>query len=513
MSATVDKLSRLLTSVDIPPSRLNLGEQQSSTAKIVFSINWFFEVNVKDTVLNSLTQNDNIVDEDALNNFEMSQSTSLSQDNKIKKRFCTGLQSKSAIELFKLANKVNKISARSIKGKCTCSDCRGTKKVNCPNCTGYGLILCPSCQGREGGCSRCRKTGYIECPTCHKMQKVACQRCRGTGRTFVERTICLIAKNFPLIEVEYLETNHLTNIPQCTVDHSCYHDILARLPFKIDDMESKDSGVYKLTYSTETDVDYLPFFITGLNKNFRFFTAGPQSVALNMPPVLDTAYYVLRSQLADAALGNTLTDHEVKIELFKNLCRNPFLYSLLRGYEYDYEGITRKIQGELETTDRYTSKLFTMKEKLASIVANRKEQLAEVLSKKLLASTNNLMRPEFSQELCLAIVEFVSNLKFRGSGGRHYWDMATTTVWTLSFLLNFFAPHPINMVLSFVFVLISFFAVSYYGTKSLRLYEVLKSSHTFTNISKFIDFNYDVVRAMVMFTGVTIIELVIYLVI
>ena len=55
---------------------------------------------------------------------------------------------------------------------------------------------------------------------------------------------------------------------------------------------------------------------------------------------------------------------------------------------------------------------------------------------------------------------------------------------------------------------ITAFGVSYAGTKNLKFYEVIKISKTFSNISKFIDLNYDSIRSMLMIAGVFIIEFI-----
>lgn len=100
-----------------------------------------------------------------------------------------------AREIFKLGNKVNRLSVRKAIGRCSCPECNGTKRTSCPNCSGYGQILCPSCQGAEGGCSRCKRTGYVPCPTCRSEGSIPCQKCRGIGIILVERQVFLTAIN------------------------------------------------------------------------------------------------------------------------------------------------------------------------------------------------------------------------------------------------------------------------------------------------------------------------------
>ena len=138
--------------------------------------------------------------------------------------------------------------------------------------------------------------------------------------------------------------------------------------------------------------------------------------------------------------------------------------------------------------------------------------LADELSKKLLMSTNNLMKENFSKDICLSLVEYISNLKFREHSGRHYWDMTTTFIWAITFMLNFFIHSPVNLVACVLFSLVASFLVAYFGTKTLKFYEVMLASKTFENISKFIDFNYDLSRALAMMSGTLIIEIITYIV-
>jgi hypothetical protein len=153
-----------------------------------------------------------------------------------------------------------------------------------------------------------------------------------------------------------------------------------------------------------------------------------------------------------------------------------------------------------------------MREKLLSLMAYRKEQLADELSKKLLMSTNNLMKENFSKDICLSLVEYISNLKFREHHGRHYWDMATSFIWVITFMLNFFIHSPVNLIACILFGLVASFLVAYFGTKTLKFYEVMLASKTFENISKFIDFNYDLSRAIALLSGTLIIEIITFVV-
>ena len=62
-------ITKLLQSVDVPPDKVSYGESRTVDVKLTFSVNWFFEVNCKDTVLNSVMSSDTILDEDALKQF------------------------------------------------------------------------------------------------------------------------------------------------------------------------------------------------------------------------------------------------------------------------------------------------------------------------------------------------------------------------------------------------------------------------------------------------------------
>ena len=508
----IEVITKLLQSVDVPPDMVSYGESRTADVKLTFSVNWFFEVNVKDTLLNSVMSSDTVLSEDALNDVQKANTDALLKDANLKRPFCTGLENKSAAELFKICNKINRISARHAKGDCTCPSCKGTKKISCPNCSGYGMILCPSCQGREGGCTRCNKTGYISCPTCNNLQKIVCQNCKGKGRVLVDRMVCLLARNFPVIDVEVQNMENVFAIPNCHVDYACYFELLKKLPFKLIDAEFKESGVFLITYVAECRMDYVTFDISKVSKSFSFYTCGDNFTPLNIPPVLESIYSDLKMQLSDAAIGNTLTDMDTKIELFKTLCQNRFFYGLLCSFEFYFDLVTRRLQNEVVKTDNYTSKIFTMREKLQSLMAYRKEQLADELSKKLLMSTNNLMKENFSKDICLSLVEYISNLKFREHSGRHYWDMVTSFIWVITFMLNFFIHSPVNLVACILFGIVASFLVAYFGTKTLKFYEVMLASKTFEHITKFIDFNYDLSRSIALLSGTLIIEIITFFV-
>lgn len=501
-------LTKLLQGVDISPDKLVYSNVKTADVMMTFTVNWFFKVSSEDTVLRSVGTTDTIVDEDALKEFYRFNISSLTEDKDAKRPFCTGLENKTPREVFDIGNKVNRISQRHAKGNCKCPDCHGSKKVNCPNCSGYGLILCPSCQGREGGCSRCKKTGYIECPTCHRQQKIPCQKCRGTGHTLVDRQIFLQANSYPFIDVELINKEDCFNVPKPHIDYACYRMLLTSLPFKIFDAEFKEDGVFKLTFKAKTKLEYMHFNIVGISKTFHFFTSGFDHTPLNKPKVLDSVYYMLKTELANAAVGHTLTDMDTKMGLFKTMITNKSFYTLLRNYENVFDSVTHKLQVEVNKTDQYTSKVFSMKARLESIVANRKEQIADLLSKKLLLSTNNMMSDNFSKETCMNLVEYITNLKFRSKKVRTLWDSSTIFIWIVTIVVSLLSLNPFALLSCLVLAFITAFGVSYAGTKNLKFYEVIKISKTFSNISKFIDLNYDSIRSMLMIAGVFIIEFI-----
>ena len=187
--------------VGVQPDKVSFTDPLFSEVTFVFLANWYYTVESKDTVIKNVVGTENFVDEEALKEFERFNREVLEKDKTIQKSFSHSLEELSASELFKLGNKINRLSVRKAKGQCTCPDCSGTQKMNCPNCSGFGLIICPSCQSRDGGCARCKKSGYIECPTCRGNKKILCQKCKGKGSIYVERQVYLETHCAPLIKI------------------------------------------------------------------------------------------------------------------------------------------------------------------------------------------------------------------------------------------------------------------------------------------------------------------------
>lgn len=502
------KLLTLLQRVGIPPSEVSCNYPLVAHVKFTFQSTWHFEVGVKDTTIRNPTGTENVVDEAALAEFENYNRQALSKDKKVKREFCSSLEGMSAQELFRLGNKINKLSIRRAKGRCTCPECRGSKQSSCPNCSGYGQILCPSCQGADGGCTRCHRTGYVTCPTCHSEGRVNCQKCRGMGVLIVERHVFLNATCMSLITTEYDKVDDLFVRPRTGVYSYCYDELLGALKYTLQESEENQEGNYVLGFKAEDDVQYLKFAISGENQVFEFYATKTNCAPLDLPRVLDKVYYNIKNKLSDAAVGKTICKIETKIDVFNMLCRNKFYMQILHGYEADFDAVTRMLKNKTTVEDTYTSKRFTMKQKLESILAVRKEELCNVLSRKLIASTGHLMSEVFARQSAMSLVEFISNLKFRPMRISRYWNIATLIMWAITLFLAFLSPSGGVMTSCVILTVIVSFVTSYYVTKNLRLFEVILRSGVFRNITKFIDFNYDIMRAMIIVFGVLVIEFV-----
>ena len=65
------------------------------------------------------------------------------------------------------------------------------------------------------------------------------------------------------------------------------------------------------------------------------------------------------------------------------------------------------------------------------------------------------------------------------------------------------------MFICMIISLVASFLISYFGSKNLRIFEIMLSLKCFKNITKFIDLNYDIMRSLIMMAGVIIIEFVV----
>ena len=88
------------------------------------------------------------------------------------------------------------------------------------------------------------------------------------------------------------------------------------------------------------------------------------------------------------------------------------------------------------------------------------------------------------------------------------WNLATLTLWVFTFLYMFFSPHAFSAVISVFFTAISCVIMSYYVTQNLKLSEIISSSRTLHEVSKFTDLNYDVIRSLITLVGVILIDVV-----
>ena len=504
------KLQHLLRSIKLNLDEVNFYAPLRADVRLVFKINWFFEIEEKDRVVAATTSKETVENEETLRNFVQEQRKDLEKSRELRRPFLDGLEKRSARELFLLANRVNRISPRHMKAECLCPDCKGRKKIQCPNCSGYGVILCPSCQGQEGGCSFCQRNGYVECPTCRQSKLVPCTTCNAQGRAIINKRICLLAKSTSLLEVEISNSDALASFPVPVVDYACYEELLSSLFFGLKSSEYGENDVYKLTYAVKTSCSALRFDVRSIPQTLCFFAVDSKFIPLCYPHVLDYTYELLKIRLQECGVGSLSSDVKAKIELFSEIVNKPFLCSLLKGYESDYDRVYRHQKSEKGNSDNFIPKAYSLKDRLANIVASRKDSLARLLSRKLLSHTNNMMTEEFGQELCYNLVNFISNLKYRGVATRRIWDYLTLFIWGMSFFLNFFSHNLLMLFLPpLISIMLSIFT-SYYITRNLKLYEVVMFSRTFTKISKFLDTKYDMLRSSVMFFGVLFIETLVY---
>lgn len=325
----------------------------------------------------------------------------------------------------------------------------------------------------------------------------------------IERQISLLANTFNQIECEGTSKNDKVDIPDLHIDNFCFDSILNNCDFKLADAEFKQDNSFVLTYKATTEISYVKLSVHGIDNIFKFYTVGANSIPLNIPPIFDYEYALLKHDLSDAAVGKTMTHMTKKIELFKALVQNPFFNSLLTGYEADYNGITKRLISDRAFSDPYMDKAnFSMRTKLESMVATRKDELSDVLSNKLVSHTRHLVSDDFAKESCMSLIEFIIHLKYRSRFSFRMWNLATLTLWVFTFLYMFFSPHAFSAVISVFFTAISCVIMSYYVTQNLKLSEIISSSRTLHEVSKFTDLNYDVIRSLITLVGVILIDVV-----
>ncbi|MGN1281486.1 MAG: hypothetical protein ACI4UM_06240, partial [Succinivibrio sp.] len=274
----------------------------------------------------------------------------------------------------------------------------------------------------------------------------------------------------------------------------------------------KEDGYYLMTFKAESQIAFIKFCITGESKLYDFWCTMPACTPLVHPCILDDLYMPIRRDLLAGAIGKGGIKNEQKLELCKELKANRFFNSIIKGYENDFDFVTRRLQSHASQTDAYTSKVFTIKDRLESILASRKEELSDILSNKLRALTGCLISKNFSKECSLALVEFISTLKYRRRSVGILWNTATLLMWAFTMLLCFLVPTGGVMSICIIISLTLSFVISYFGTKSLMIFEYILKNFCFRNITKFIDLNYDAIRSVIMIVGVLVIEIAISLI-
>lgn len=100
-------LRELLGKVDVRPDTVSFTDPLFSEVTFVFLANWFYTVESKDTVIKNVVGTENVVDEEALKEFERFNRDVLEKDKTIQKSFSRSLEGMTPSELFKLGNKVN----------------------------------------------------------------------------------------------------------------------------------------------------------------------------------------------------------------------------------------------------------------------------------------------------------------------------------------------------------------------------------------------------------------------
>lgn len=119
------------------------------------------------------------------------------------------------------------------------------------------------------------------------------------------------------------------------------------------------------------------------------------------------------------------------------------------------------------------------------------------------------MSESFAKDCCMALVEFFANLKYRRKFVTMCWNFGTLFVWGLTLLLTSFIGSSGMMFICMIISLVASSLISYFGSKNLRIFEIMLSLKCFKNITKFIDLNYDIMRSLIMIAGVFIIEFVV----
>ena len=502
-----DSIKSLLSTADILPTNISFDTAQQCKATFLLTQLWTFTPEVKDTIEHAITAQVTVLSEAELNDFKLKNLESLEKATMVSKPFCNALEKMTPKEIFAMGNKINRLSSRHARGLCVCPDCKGNEKVNCPNCAGFGVILCPSCQGKEGGCYRCNKTGYITCESCKGQKKVPCLRCNSKGKVEVDTEVFINASSMANIEIEYENTNDCFKIPPVKVDRACYHDVMESVQFKLANAEYLENGTFAVTLKGETTIDYIKFCISGISRIFNFWTCSEKKTPLFIPKILDIHYSLFKTKLADAAVGSTAGNMNNKVALIQELSNDKLFSTLLASYETDYEAITKNLKSDTTLMETYANKLFTVKSRLESIVAVRKEELSRGLQRKLLGATRGLMSDSFAQDCCMSLVQFMTNLKYRPKLNERLWHIASLVMWGLTIFVVCMLHTKSTVISTLIISLLVCFGVSYLGTKNLYLYETMMRTRFFDRAVKFTDINYDLIRAFILICGVSLIEI------
>jgi hypothetical protein len=257
----------------------------------------------------------------------------------------------------------------------TCPACRGQKQVTCAQCQGQGTLLCPQCRGQRqemcygcGGrgenpaqpgqvcavcngsrlapCRTCRGVGHLVCPTCGGRRGTPCTGCNGTGLVTQEIALSFNAATQFRLTADTIPSGLRRGLDRLGVANLAkgYADIVIIDKPVEDEVQSAHSEAEmwqtippdmtgnpphgndaKTNKTDKPEVQYeatMPYadirIRIGGGRVVQVSAFGKRGALLGVPPFLDAALDMARTQLKQAAQGADTLEAALKARAMRD---------------------------------------------------------------------------------------------------------------------------------------------------------------------------------------------------
>ncbi|MGN0908282.1 MAG: hypothetical protein ACI4NA_01560 [Succinivibrio sp.] len=464
-----ERLGAFLASCGAPEDSYSFTDFSSRQVAIDARYMWKLEVKVKDEQ----------ADTARVSNLALLSSTELEKNTKaVRDQFSSDEAVLSAAverdsgagfhALCKMLKKVNVTAKKDMYGYAVCPRCHGSRAEKCRSCQGTGQIKCPDCGGRGDSCPRCQGRGYLNCPECSGRGVATCAKCHGKGLTGVRRSITQQV-------VRSCSFSYAIGSGKDATDGSELSErdraaMCAETAFEKVRMQ-QEGGTCIADFSGRNSYHQIKVKLRGSENEFLCTACGDRCELISRPFLFDNLCAPFLKQVSDIVSSRTHSLSSKQAALCDAMASNGIIAATVRGMDAI---VTTAYEDGCKRFGLAFSKLAEAESNgdqgFGVMQAKVRPEITRRVAALLRQNASFFASEPFCGEVAARLVSLLPLMTRRDPDSGLIWNAACIVTWFTTGVALFLAPYVLVAAMFFFISLLSPFAISFFGTRSLLFY-------------------------------------------